>query len=86
MEECRDFGDEHIKGSYTFGSFGTAQAIDIDVDGNIGRQNGHQAIQKLSWIEEEALLGQPSLDSGLFCQYDRYRRGNNTSACKVSRG
>ena len=47
--------------------------IHIGLYGDLERENNNKTIQELSVIEEEAILGEPSLGKRLLCKYSWYR-------------
>jgi len=64
MEEYRDTGNECKRRPYTYDTFYTSQIIDIRSNGNAKRQNSNKNLQKLSYSQEEALLGNHFLSRG----------------------
>jgi len=65
MEEYRDTGNECRRGPYTYDTFYTSQIIDIRSNRNAKRQDSNKTLQKLSYFQEEALLGKSFLESGI---------------------
>jgi len=47
--------------------------INIRSNGNAKGQNSDKTLQKLSYSQEETLLGKPFLESGILCKF--YRSG-----------
>ncbi|VAW12695.1 hypothetical protein MNBD_BACTEROID03-2391 [hydrothermal vent metagenome] len=45
------------------------ESFDFEINGYFERKAGDKAFQELSQFKEEAILGQPFLGTGLFCEY-----------------
>jgi len=69
MENYRDTGNECKRGPYTYDTFYPSQIISIRSDGNAKRQDSDKTLQKLSYSQEEALLGKPFLEPGILCKF-----------------
>lgn len=61
------------------------ESIDIRVDGTFKRSHGDTSVKPFQRIAKEALLGEPSLGSGILRGYRRHGRRNDTALCPVSR-
>ena len=48
------------------------KTINIRSNGNAKRQNSNKNLQKLSYSQEEALLGKPLLEPGILCKFNRF--------------
>ena len=71
MEKGRDLGDERAGRSCSYGGGDTTEAVDLAGDGDIEGEERDKNIQEFFWAEEEAVLGESLLGTGVLCEHGR---------------
>ena len=79
-KSLRSRRNEYSEGSCPSDHNGAAESVDIRVDGTFERSHRDTGVEAFQRITKEAILGEPSLGSGLLRGYRRYGRRNDHGA------
>ena len=71
-------------GSCAPGVDGAAEVVNIRPDGTVERAECDENIPTIPAVEEEAVLGESFLDTGVLCGHGRTGCGQNTEVCSLS--